>query len=113
MHSIRAMGCHFALDDFGAGFSSLRYLRHLPVDYVKIDGSFIQNLPEDPDNQVMVKAITDVARGFGIKTVAEYVESSEILSMLQSYGVDYAQGYHISPPLAPEALRATRLATLH
>ncbi len=113
MQSMRAMGCHFALDDFGAGFSSLRYLRQLPVDYVKIDGSFIQNLPEDRDNQVMVKAITDVARGFGIKTVAEYVESSEILSMLQSYGVDYAQGYHISPPLAPEALRATQRAALH
>ncbi|MGH8646384.1 MAG: EAL domain-containing protein [Gammaproteobacteria bacterium] len=112
MQSIRAMGCHFALDDFGAGFSSLRYLRELPVDYVKIDGSFIQNLPEDRDNQVLVKAITDVARGFGKKTVAEYVESSEILSLLQSYGVDYAQGYHISPPLAPEALKATRRAAL-
>ncbi|MGH8658074.1 MAG: EAL domain-containing protein [Gammaproteobacteria bacterium] len=108
MQSIRAMGCHFALDDFGAGFSSLRYLRQLPVDYVKIDGSFIQNLPQDPDNQVMVKAITDVARGFGIKTVAEYVENSEILSLLQCYGVDYAQGYHISPPLAPERLYERR-----
>ncbi|MGH6636907.1 MAG: putative bifunctional diguanylate cyclase/phosphodiesterase, partial [Gammaproteobacteria bacterium] len=113
MQSIRAMGCHFALDDFGAGFSSLRYLRQLPVDYVKIDGSFIQNLPQDRDNQVLVKAITDVARGFGKKTVAEYVESSEILGLLQSYGVDYAQGYHISPPLDAEALKATRRAALH
>lgn len=109
MESIREMGCHFALDDFGAGFSSLRYLKHLPVDYVKIDGAFVRNLGEDRDNRVMVKAITDVAQGFGKKTVAEFVESAEVLTLLEAFGVDYAQGYYVGPPVSAEALMASRL----
>lgn len=101
MHAIRALGCRFALDDFGVGFSSFYYLKQLPVDVVKIDGSFIQNLAETPEDQLFVKALVDVVRGLGKKTVAEFVESAEIVDLLAEYKVDYAQGYHIGRP-APE-----------
>ncbi len=104
MNSIRSMGCSFALDDFGTGFSSLRYLKQLPADYVKIDGSFIRDLYDNHDEQVLVRAITDVAKGFGKKTIAEFVERSEVLKMLRSYGVDYAQGYRVGRPVAAENL---------
>ncbi len=98
MHSIKELGCTFALDDFGIGFSSFHYVKQLPVDYVKIDGSFIRNLTQNPDDQVFVKVLVEAARGFGKKTVAEFVENAEILALLKGYGVDYAQGYYIGKP---------------
>lgn len=98
MRRIKALGCRFALDDFGSGFSSFAYLRQLPVDIVKIDGAFIQNLAASAEDQLFVKALTDVARGLGKITVAEFVESAETLALLTSFGVDYAQGYHIGRP---------------
>ena len=100
MRDIKALGCRFALDDFGSGFSSFAYLRQLPVDIVKIDGAFIQNLPNSAEDQLFVKALTDVARGLGKTTVAEFVENAETLALLESFGVDYAQGYHIGRPAA-------------
>ncbi|MEO5702704.1 MAG: EAL domain-containing protein [Gammaproteobacteria bacterium] len=102
MESIKALGCSFALDDFGVGFSSFYYLRQLPVDYVKIDGSFIQHLAENPDDQILVKALCDVAKGFGKKTTAEFVENVATLSLLEKMQVDYAQGYFIGRPLPAE-----------
>lgn len=102
MQKIKALGCQFALDDFGVGFSSLYYLKKLPVDYVKIDGSFIRNLHNDPDSQVLVRALVEVSRAYRLRTVAEFVEGSEILDILQVLGVDYAQGYHIDQPKAFE-----------
>lgn len=98
MESIRALGCSFALDDFGVGFSSFYYIRQLPIDYVKIDGSFIQNLADNPDDQILVKALCDVAKGFGKKTTAEFVENAATLTLLEKMQVDYAQGYHIGRP---------------
>jgi len=98
MGSIRALGCSFALDDFGVGFSSFYYMRQLPVDYIKIDGSFIQNLAENPDDQILVKALCDVAKGFGKKTTAEFVENAATLALLEKMQVDYAQGYYIGRP---------------
>ena len=98
MESIRALGCSFALDDFGIGFSSFYYLRQLPIDIVKIDGSFIQNLASSPDDQILVKALCDVARGFGKKTTAEFVENAATLGLLKQLQVDYAQGYFIGKP---------------
>ncbi|MEO5573654.1 MAG: EAL domain-containing protein, partial [Gammaproteobacteria bacterium] len=98
MQSIRAFGCSFALDDFGVGFSSFYYLKQLPVDYVKIDGSFIQHLADNTDDQILVKALCDVARGFGKKTTAEFVENAAILTLLERFKVDYAQGYFIGKP---------------
>ncbi len=102
MESVMTLGCRFALDDFGVGFSSFYYLKQLPVDYVKIDGSFIRNLTDNPDDQILVKALIDVARGFGKKTTAEFVENAAILALLEEYQVDFAQGYYIGKPAPAE-----------
>ncbi|MGB5570645.1 MAG: EAL domain-containing protein, partial [Sedimenticolaceae bacterium] len=98
MREIKALGCRFALDDFGSGFSSFAYLKQLPGDIVKIDGAFIQNLATSAEDQLFVKALTDVARGLGKITVAEFVENEETLRLLDRFGVDFAQGYHIGRP---------------
>ena len=105
MHSIKALGCRFSLDDFGVGFSSFNYMRELPVDIIKIDGIFIKNLDKNADDQLFVKALVDVAKGLNRKTTAEFVENAEILQLLRGYGVDFAQGYYIGRPL-PELLEA-------
>lgn len=96
--ALKSMGCKFALDDFGVGFTSFTYLKKLMVDYIKIDGAFIRKLHENADDQVFVKAIIDVARGLGIKTIAEFVEYEEALNLLKILGADYAQGYLIGKP---------------
>ncbi|OUR65456.1 GGDEF domain-containing protein [Methylophaga sp. 42_25_T18] len=98
MDAIKVLGCRFSLDDFGVGFSSFNYMRELPVDIIKIDGIFIKDLDKNADDQLFVKALIDVAKGLGRKTVAEFVENKEILSLLKKYGVDYAQGYYIGRP---------------
>lgn len=98
INSLKKMGCRFALDDFGNGFSSFNYLKHLPVDTLKIDGSFIRDLPQNTVDQHLVKAMVEVARGLGKETVAEYVGSKEIMQLLIEYGIDYAQGYYIGKP---------------
>ncbi|MBL4762279.1 MAG: EAL domain-containing protein [Gammaproteobacteria bacterium] len=98
MDKIKSLGCHFALDDFGVGFSSFYYLKELPVDYVKIDGSFINDLPNSPGNQVLVKALSEVAIGFNKLTVAEFVDSLETLKILHKSKVHFAQGYFIGKP---------------
>ncbi len=99
MERIRSLGCSFALDDFGVGFSSFYYLMHLPVDYVKIDGSFIKKLEHSREDQVLVQALAEIAQRLGKKTVAEFVENARILELLQQYGIHYAQGYHVGRPL--------------
>ena len=99
MDELKKIGCLFALDDFGVGFSSLYYLKQFPVDFVKIDGSFIRELHCQPDDQVLVKALVDVSRAFRKKTVAEFVENDKTLELLKDLGVHYAQGYHVGKPL--------------
>ena len=101
MHAIKELGCKFALDDFGVGFSSFDTLKQLPVDFVKIDGSFICKLHENTEDQMLVQALTQVAHGFEKQTVAEFVENEEIMKLLREYNVDYAQGYHLGKPLPP------------
>ena len=110
MEQINAIGCNFALDDFGIGFSSFYYLKKLPVEYIKIDGSFIRNIVNNPDDQLFVQAISKVISGLGKKTVAEFVEDDAALQLLNKFGVDYAQGYHIGKPQA-EPLPSTRKDT--
>lgn len=105
MQEIKALGCHFAVDDFGVGFSSFFYLKRLPVDYVKIDGMFIRQLATSHQDRVFVKALSDIAKGLGKKVVAEFVENEEILALLRKYDVDYAQGYYIGRP-APQITEA-------
>lgn len=95
---LKEIGCSFALDDFGVGFTSFLYLRDLNVDYIKIDGSFIRKLHTNDKDQLFVKALADIARGMKIKTIAEFVENEEIFEILRYLGVDYAQGYFVGRP---------------
>ena len=92
------LGCRFALDDFGAGFSSFYYLKYLPLDYLKIDGDFIRSLTSSVTDQLVVKSMVDIARGMGMKTIAEFVEAPETVAMLREKGVDYSQGYYHGAP---------------
>jgi EAL domain-containing protein (putative c-di-GMP-specific phosphodiesterase class I) len=92
------LGCSIALDDFGTGFGSFTYLKKLPVKYLKIDIEFVRNLGSNPANQHLVKAIVNLAQGFGHETIAEGVEDEETLTLLREYGIDFAQGFHIGRP---------------
>ncbi len=103
MAQLRGLGCAFGLDDFGVGYSSFQYLKELPVDFVKIDGSFVKGLLHNQDDVVFVKALNDAVKGFGKYTIAEFVEDEATLAILRDIGVDYAQGYLIGRP-APELL---------
>ena len=98
MEDINDIGCRFALDDFGTGFSSFHYLKELPFEFIKIDGSFVRKLQSRTDDQVLVKAMAEIAHTFGKKTIAEYVEDQETLLLLSQYKIDYAQGYYIGKP---------------
>jgi diguanylate cyclase (GGDEF)-like protein/PAS domain S-box-containing protein len=95
---VNELGASLALDDFGTGFGSFYYLKHLPVGYVKLDGEFIQNLPQSEVDAHMVSAIVGIARGLGIKTVAESVSDEETIQVLRRHGVDYAQGFYVGRP---------------
>lgn len=99
---IRRMGCKFALDDFGSGASSMTYLRDLPVDYLKIDGSFIKELDHDPVSRSLVRAMNEVAHILGKQTVAEYVTNPAVFAQVQEIGLDFAQGWHVCEPAPPE-----------
>jgi diguanylate cyclase (GGDEF)-like protein/PAS domain S-box-containing protein len=106
-HTLGELGCEFALDDFGAGFASFYYLKHMAFDYVKIDGEFIRHLPSSRVNQLVVKSVVDIARGLAKRTIAEFVGDEETLALLRRYGVDYAQGFHIAKPQSLEQLDLT------
>ena len=98
------LGCRFALDDFGAGFGSFYYLKHLPFDILKIDGEFVRSCTTSQTDQLLIRAAVDIARGLGKKTIAEYVGDDATVELLRRLGVDYAQGFHIGKP-APLAER--------
>ena len=98
IHKIRALGCHFALDDFGAGYCSFNYLKTFPVDYVKIDGQFIRNLANDETDQMLVRSMHQIAKKMGKKTIAEFVECPKTISILREIGVDYGQGHIFGDP---------------
>ena len=95
---IAELGCGFALDDFGAGFGSFYYLKHLPFDVLKIDGEFVRNLTDSVKDQAVVKSLARIATELGKQTVAEFVEDAETLELVRRYGVDFAQGFHIGVP---------------
>jgi len=95
---MKKIGCMFALDDFGSGLSSFAYLKKLPVDFIKIDGEFVRDITDDPMDRAIVSAINDIGHEIGLTTVAEYVESEEILKLLQQLGIDYAQGFAVDKP---------------
>jgi diguanylate cyclase (GGDEF)-like protein/PAS domain S-box-containing protein len=98
MQALKKLGCKFSLDDFGSGLSSFTYLKNLPVDYLKIDGQFISNVVDDSVDESMVRAISEVGHAMGIQTIAERVETKDVLDKLASLGVAFAQGYYIARP---------------
>jgi EAL domain-containing protein (putative c-di-GMP-specific phosphodiesterase class I) len=95
---LAALGCEVALDDFGAGYGSFHYLTQLPFDYLKIDGSFVRGLTGSRNDQLVVQALVGIARGMGVRTIAEYVTDRPTLTLLRRYGVDYAQGFELGKP---------------
>jgi diguanylate cyclase (GGDEF)-like protein/PAS domain S-box-containing protein len=103
--SLASVGCQFALDDFGAGYASFYYLKHLPISYLKIDGEFVRNLVGDRTDRLIVRALVDVCHGLDIKTVAEFVGDDETMDLVRELGVDFAQGYHLGRPEPISALR--------
>jgi len=108
IHSIstlRELGCKISLDDFGSGLSSFSYLKNLPVDYLKIDGSLIKDIENDPVNITMVKSIIHIAQSMGLETIAEYVENDAILNILRDLDIDYVQGYGIAQPVPIEEIK--------
>ena len=101
-------GCEVAIDDYGTGFGPFAYLKKVPFDVIKIDGTFVREMPHNDADQLVVKAIVEIARGLGKRTIAEFVEDEETTKMLREYGVDMAQGFHLGRPAdAAETLAAT------
>lgn len=96
--ALRGLGCRFALDDFGSGYSSFPHLKHLPVDFIKIDGAFVQGIATDPMDRAIVSAINDIAHSLGKLTIAEAVENAEAVRLLRDCGVDYVQGFYVAEP---------------
>jgi diguanylate cyclase (GGDEF)-like protein/PAS domain S-box-containing protein len=98
INALKELGCMFALDDFGTGLSSFGYLKHFPVDFLKIDGSFVKEILHDPIDREMVRSINEIGHLTGKQTIAEFAENEEIITMLRGMGIDYAQGYGVSEP---------------
>jgi len=103
--NLARVGCRFALDDFGAGYASFYYLKHLPISYLKIDGEFVRELPVSNTDRLIVKALVEVCSGLGIKTIAEFVSDQQTMDLVHDLGVDYAQGYHLGKPEPVSSLR--------
>jgi Amt family ammonium transporter len=99
MNILHGIGCRFFLDDFGSGLSSFGYLRTLPIDAIKIDGYFVKNMEADLANLSVIKAVNNIAHGFGLKTIAESVENPKQLEYLKDIGVDYFQGFYLQKPV--------------
>ena len=98
IEGLKTRGCRFSLDDFGSGLSSFAYLKNLPVDFLKIDGVFVKDIPDDPLDLAMVKSINEIGHIMGKQTIAEFVENDIILDKLREIGVDYVQGYKFGLP---------------
>jgi EAL domain-containing protein (putative c-di-GMP-specific phosphodiesterase class I) len=105
--SLRELGCSLALDDFGAGFASFYYLKHLPLDALKVDGAFVRELRVNPIDRLLVKHMAEIASSLGLLTIAEYVEDAETLELLAELGIDAAQGFHVGGPAPMSEFIAT------
>ena len=103
--TLRGLGCKIALDDFGSGLSSFSYLKNLPVDYLKIDGSLIKDIENDSVNITMVKSIVHIGQSMGLETIAEYVENDAIVNILRDLDIDYVQGYGVAQPVPIEEIK--------
>lgn len=105
IREVKKIGCKFSLDDFGSGNASYQYLKHLPVDYLKIDGMFVQEMDKNKNDYALVTSINEIAHLMGKKTIAEYAESEELIRLLNEIGVDYVQGYAVSYPTPLDELQ--------
>ena len=113
IQALKDRGCRFLLDDFGSGWSSFAYLKTLPVDFLKIDGSLVRDMADDVLDEAMVRAINEIGHVLGIATIAEFVESEAVLERITALGVDYAQGYAIGRPAPIDAhLGVSRAANI-
>ena len=112
INSLRSIGCRFALDDFGSGLSSFAYLQSLEVDVIKIDGLFIKNLASSQFDQVMVNNINELAKNVNMKTIAEFVETKDIVDVIQKIGINYAQGFHFHKPEPLDNLNPSCITTV-
>jgi EAL domain-containing protein (putative c-di-GMP-specific phosphodiesterase class I) len=101
---LRGLGVRFSIDDFGTGYSSLSYLKRLPADAIKIDQSFVKGLGEDVEDMAVVRMIIELAHTLSLEVIAEGVETEVQATLLKEMGCDFAQGYHFSKPLPPEAM---------
>ena len=108
--TLRKLGCQFALDDFGTGYSSFSYLQKLQFDYIKIDGSFVEDLLNNPVDQKMIRLIAEIGREAGMQTIAEYVQNAESLLLLGDLGVDMAQGYFVGRPTRRPIVKSTPIS---
>ena len=106
INELSALGCRFALDDFGSGYCSFSHLKRLPVDYIKIDGMFVKDIANDPMDRAIIRSITNIAHTLGKQTVAEFVESAEIIRLLKECGVDHIQGFYVAKP-SPKLIKAS------
>ena len=111
IETLQGIGCRFALDDFGVGFSSFYYLKHLPIDFLKIDGSFIRGLKSNEVDQHLVRSMVEIARALGKETIAEFVEDAETLELVRRYGLDHAQGFEVGRPQPAAELLPQRETT--
>ena len=105
-----ALGCGIAIDDFGSGFAGFGFVRNIEFDFLKIDGAFVRNVRDNPTDRLVVEALVHVAKGMGKKTIAEYVCDADVYAEVAALGVDLAQGYYLSPPVAPADLAAAAAA---
>jgi EAL domain-containing protein (putative c-di-GMP-specific phosphodiesterase class I) len=112
IEELKQLGCRFALDDFGSGMSSLTYLKTLPVDYLKIDGQLIKPIANDPVAMAMIEAIVHISKAMGLQTIAEFVESEEVLDQVQTLGINYVQGYAIGYPNPLQTIEQANLVEL-
>ena len=112
IHTLRELGCTFAIDDFGSGLSSFAYLKTLPVDYLKIDGMFVREMLKQPLDLAMVRSINEIGQTMGMRTIAEYVEDESTRRALADLGVDYVQGYGIGRPVPLDALELSDIAPI-
>ena len=107
---LRELGCEFALDDFGTGYSSFSYLQQLHFDYIKIDGTFVEDLLNKPVDQKLIRLIAEIGHEAGMKTIAEYVQNAESLAVLEELGVDLAQGYFVGKPTSKPLQKSTPIS---
>ena len=112
IQALKELGCKFALDDFGTGLSSFGYLKHFPVDFLKIDGGFIKEILHDPIDREMVRSINEIGHLTNKRTIAEFAENEDIITMLRNLGVDYAQGYGVARPQKIQRGPAERTVSL-